>query len=186
MASPMTSPTQPPWLPQSPPPQQPWIIPSAGPPMAPAAPPMRMGPVLAAIAAALVAGVVLGVVLAFLAISRPPTQTAGNVVRMTVAEFNDAMLNSLRDLEIGDNLIVSGSITSILSAPSSGSIVELDGTNLLFPVTVPSTCAVGDSLTMTLHVTVINFQGQTGKWFRELGDTPSSSISVPSSAISCT
>jgi len=158
------------WQPAPPAPSGPAAVP---------APKKKTGMIVAVVAVV----VIIVVVVAFLALR------GGSVTRsMTVSQFNTEMQANFANVNNGDTIIVTGQITDMIDNPiGPGSIVSLDGTVMTIFVDLPTTCAVGDSFTMTLTVTVITYQGQTGKWFVELGSVPDPiNIAVPASAISCT
>ena len=161
------------------PPQMPWQPP-------PTAPPKQTGLIIGIVAAVVVAIVVI---LAALLLMGGGVVTTGVVTRnMTPGQFNTAMLDDFRSVNAGDTVIVTGTIYFIIagSPPLTGTIVNLDNTTLLIPVDPPASCSAGSSFTMTLHVTVIASGGQSTKWFREFGDTVTSTPTVPASAIRCT
>ena len=161
--------------------QQSWqpALPAPSGPAAVPAPKKKTGMIVAVVAVV----VIIVVVVAFLALR------GGSVTRnMTVAQFNAEMQASFANTNDGDTITVTGGITEILDNPiGPGSIISLDGTVMTIFVELPLTCAVGDSFTMTLHVDVITYQGQSGRWFVELGSIPDPiNVAVPASAISCT
>jgi len=150
------------------------------------APKRKMGVIIAVVAVVAVVVVVLLVVLLM----------GGATKTLTPAQLNTELtswatsspVGQFPGLSSGDTVKVSGTIDSILAVPPlTGSMVTLSGTALLFPVTLPSGCIVGDTLTMTLHITTVSYAGQSAEWIQELGTTPTpTGISIPASAISCT
>ena len=137
----------------------------------------------------MVVGVVVGVVVIIVIIAAVFLLRGGGVTRnMTVTQFNAEMQAEFANVNAGDTVRVTGTISALIDNPIGlGSLVTLDGTLLTIFVDPPATCAAGDGFTMTLHVVVITYQGQTGKWFQELGSTPDpQNVSVPATAITCT
>jgi len=148
----------------------------------PTAPPKQKTALIIGVVVAVV--VVIVVILAALIMMGSPPVTRN----ITPGQFNSAMIDDFRSLNAGDTVVVTGYVTDFSPSPPplTGSLVELDGTTLLMPLDPPLTCVSGSSFTMTLHVTVITSGGQSTKWFRELGDTVTSTPMVPASAIHCT
>jgi len=137
----------------------------------------------------MVVGVVVGVVIIVVIIAAVFLLRGGGVTRnMTVTQFNTEMQAEFANANAGDTIRVTGTITDLTDNPiGPGSLVSLDGTLMTIFVDPPASCAVGDGLTMTLHVVVITYQGQTGKWFQELGTIPDpQNVTVPATAVTCT
>jgi len=139
----------------------------------------------AVILALVIVVVILAVVLLMGGATKTLTPTQFNSELTSWATSNP--IGNFPNLNPGDTVKISGSIDSITAYPlGTGSIVTLSGTAFLFPVSLPSGCAVGDTLTLTLHITTISGGGQTVEWIQEFGTAYSTTFSIPASAIACT
>jgi len=176
---------------QAPPPQTQWQPPAAGATLAGAPalgpPPKKTGLIIAVVAVVVVIVVVAVILVAVLLLG-------GTVIKtLTPTEFNSELTSwassqgQFPNLSPGDTVRVSGVITSISTFPPplTGSLVGLGGIPLLFPVTLPSGCAQGDTMSFTLHVTTLSAGGQNVEWIQEWGSAYGASPSIPTSAISC-